>query len=346
MATEAGDLFKPGVQDENPVRVTPIQDAANAISEKFVVDVGGISQDTLRLNRAYQLSWDPVSLAGKGAAVSYTLLGSVSPFRRENVLQTGLTSPEAIFVPPVFTEVISYYFWVAAVFQDNSSVLLSDTPASLENSLHTTAFETSPITEDCLIAPDGDGMNEELLQVFDYIRSGNKFQLENGGEPALLFLRRHGEDKPYGVPCACTDEDDSDPDYQGRGRCTMCFGTGVFGGYYPSIPVTIRYQGLPGKNFDQAQRGFELDHVFTTYMLWEPVVRTDDLVVRLTDGSRYLVDSRRESSSRGIRLHQDVTLRQVERTHILMQLTDAKIQAALDRAELAGFVRDGFKAFG
>ena len=80
--------------------------------------------------------------------------------------------------------------------------------------------------------------------------------------------------------------------------------------------------------------------------LWEPVVRVGDLIVRLQDGSRYEITDRSESSDRGIRLHQEADLRQVMRTDILMQVTDEKINNALEGAEKAGFVRDGFKAFG
>ena len=343
-----GTLQQPGLQTEHPITIVSDPDASNSIPEDFIIDVGGISKKTRRCNLAYKLSWDEVSRAVQGTAVSYTLHGSVSPFRRDNVLQTGIIGTEVIFNPPIFIETLSYYFWISAVFDDGSEEFISETPATLENSTHKTAFADGSISFSEKLLPDTCGWNDELENVIEYIREGNLLQLQSTGEKALLFLRRHGEDRPFGVPCACNDSflADADPDYEGAGRCTMCFGTGIYGGFYPSIPILIRYEAMPTKDFDPDVRGYTLDHAFTSYMLWEPVVRNGDLIVRLQDGSRYEITSRSESSDRGIRLHQDADLRQVMRTDILMQVTDEKINKALEGAEKAGFVRDGFLAFG
>jgi len=184
--------------------------------------------------------------------------------------------------------------------------------------------------------------------IYEYIRAGDRFQLENDGEPALLFIRRHAEDRPFGVPCECNNsiEAETDPDYQGRGRCQICYGTGIYGGFYPSIPIRIRYSNLPGKRYNRTKTGFDIEHAFNTFMIWAPEVHKDDLVVRITDGTRYVVTQRNESSARGIRLHQEFDLSQIEGEDIKMDINDVNIQKALDQLNVPGFVRDSFKVFG
>lgn len=334
-------LFTPALQTDNPVTVVADPDVADDNPNKFKIDVGGIVTDYA--SERYKISWPQIKFAK-----SFELHGSVSPQRKDNVLQTGITGNETVFIPPVFTEVITYYFWVTVTLDDGSVHFLDETPATLENTQHRLAFEDNPITFNDKVVPDPDGLNCELENIYEFIRAGNQLQLQMDGEPALLFLRRQGEDKPFGVPCACNNsiQAETDPDYQGRGRCTMCFKTGIYGGYYPSIPITIRYSNMPEKTYKQTSRGQELSHQFNTFMIWAPVVRYGDLVVRLSDGSRYHVTGRRESSARAIMLHQEFDLAQVETKDIRMQVTDANIQKALNTAEFPGFLRDGFKAFG
>ncbi len=126
----------------------------------------------------------------------------------------------------------------------------------------------------------------------------------------------------------------------------MCFGQGVTGGYYPGIPFKIRYSNMPPKRYTQTKFGLELQHSFSTYALWAPIVRVGDIVVRLQDGSRYAVTDRKESSVRGILLHQEWDMEQLGEKDIRYLVTDANIDRALAQARVAGFVRDGFKNFG
>jgi len=138
----------------------------------------------------------------------------------------------------------------------------------------------------------------------------------------------------------------SDPDYQGRGRCSLCFGTGVFAGYYPAIPVMIRYSSAPEQVYKYTKRGMETSHAFNTYMLWEPIVNVDDLIIRASDGSRYRVEKRKETSARAIRLHQEFDLTVIEKTSILYEVSDAAINAALAQAQVPGYAISRFRIFG
>lgn len=333
-------LFLPQLDDTNPVSVVANPSAGNADPSTFTMDAGGIA--LYNKYNEFLISWPAVE-----NAVKYRLYGSVSPSRQSNLLQDNLTSNSTAFVPPIFTAVIEYYFWVSAIDEDGNEAYLSDTPASLDVYRQKLTATDNPVSFDGNVMPDNDGWNDEFVQDLVTVRAGNRFELENGGEPALLFLRRHAEDKPYGKPCACTNDiDDSDPDYQGRGRCTMCFGVGVVGGFYPAIPINIRYSNMPNKRYIPSKFGLELEHSFSTYMLWAPVVRSEDLIVRLVDGSRYNVTQKSESSVRGIKLHQAFDMEQLSEKDITYLVTDESIQRALTQGNVAGFIRDGFKDFG
>ncbi len=359
MGLLGSSLYSPELATDNPVTITPVIDVADgniqSVSETpphddFVTNpFKGEESKTLvsrwKHTEAYDVSWPVVR-----GAVEYRVYGSMSPANRRNLLAEGLDDVEFRFYPPYFSESVSYFFWVSWINDRGVETYLSDDPASLMASREKAAFNPNPITSDPNLFPDAEGMNQEMAKTLEYIRKCNRWELENDGEPALLYLRRHGEDRPWGVACSCTDRrvvDDSDPDYNGKNRCKFCFGTGVMGGFYPAIPVAIRYGNAPEQDFKYTKRGFELNHAFNTYMLWTPTVRMDDMLVRLVNGSRYVVTKcQPDISARGVRLHQEFDLTQVEKQDILMEVTDASIQRAIDAQKMPSYLRDGFKIFG
>lgn len=339
--SETPTLFSARLQVDNPIIVTPDINFGDENPSETILNVGKIK--TQLLTQKYKIEWPEIQ-----GAKFYRLYGSVNPARQANLLEDNITGVSTFFVPPVLTPVIQYYFWVSVVLKNGSEEYLTDDPATLETARHTLAFDPNPISDGGDIIPDADGLNCEMPGIFEYIRAGNRFQLENDGEQALLFQCRHAEDRPFGVPCECNNslQAQTNPDYLGRGRCGLCFGTGIYGGYYPSVPIMIRYSNLPSQRYQYTKTGYELQHSFNTFMLWAPQVRVGDLVIRLLDGTRYLVTDRNESSARGIRLHQEFNLQQIDAQSIKNDVTDQQIADALNQLEVPGFVWDGFKVFG
>ncbi len=336
-----GSIFGPDFQYAHPVTITPLVDANDANPVQRIPGQGGIVDQ--KITERVRLSWAKV----KGA-VSYILYGSVSPFRATNILQEGIKDLFVDFDIPVFTQVMEYYFWIAWVDAEGSVTYLTVDPATLATRLAQDAFHPNPLTPDCRWVLDVDQLNCEIEKDLQYIRAGHRLQLELGAEKGLLYKRRQGEDRPWGIPCTCTEdiERETDPDYQGTGRCKLCFGTGIFGGFYPAIPILFRYENVPDDTYKPTNRGLELVHKFNSWTLWEPFVGIDDILIRTSDGSRFRVTGRRESSLRGIRLHQQFDLKEIEKTDILQEVTNQAIDRALTTAKNPNYSVNKFRVFG
>lgn len=333
-------LASPQLNTSHPVWVYPDAYPGDDNYRENIVAIGGVTYQDHK--EKYVLVW-----AAPRGARTYNIYGSVSPTRKTNLLASGVKTNQYEFYPPVFSEIIRYYFWVSWVDANGTETYLSEEPASLEKTAVDTAFWPNPITSSCNV-PDADGINCEHKKAYDYIQHMNRLELQLNGEAAYLHIRRHGSHKPWGIPCACNDSMDasSDPDYQGRGRCSLCFGTGVFGGFFPAIPIMIRYSNAPEQVYRYAKQGLVLNHSFNTYALWEPIINVDDIVIRASDGKRFRVSKRKETSARAIRLHQEFDLTEVERTSVLYEVSDKTIQEALDQAKLPNYMVERFKIFG
>lgn len=336
-----GSMFGPDFQYAHPVTITPNYNAADANPGQNIPGQGGVVEQ--KFSSQVRLDWKPIT-----GAVTYTVYGSISPFRQENILAADLREPGFDFNLPVFINSLEYYFWVSWTDASGTVTYLTEDPATLATRLAQDAFHPNPLTPDCRWVMDVDALNCEIEQDLQYIRAGHKLQLQIGGEKALLFKRRHGEDVPWGIPCTCTEsfERETDPDYQGGTRCKLCFGTGIFGGFYPAIPILFRYENMPENTYKPTDHGFELVHKPNSWTLWEPFVGMDDLLVRLGDGSRFRVTTRKESSLRGIRTLQTFDLVGVERTDILMEVSNAAIDLALQKARNPLYSVNLFKVFG
>jgi hypothetical protein len=360
MSLLGGSLYNPELLSDHPVTITPALDVADGnpmvVSEtqpldfpkpSFRGDAARVGVSEWKATEAYDIAW-PLQ---KGAKL-YRLYASMSPVGHGFMVEDNIVEPATRFYPPYFTESVAYFFWIQVVDAAGKATWLTDVPSSLMATREKLAFFPNPITDDPCFYPAANELNCEMAKALSYIRSGDRLQLELNAEPAWLYLRRHAEDRPWGIPCSCTDspnnedDPDSDPDMQGKGRCKLCFGTGIFGGFLPHISIAIRYGNAPEQNFVHTKRGFQLEHKFNTYMLWLPTVRVGDLIVR-QDGSRYeVVKSNPDISTRGVRLHQEFDLQQVEKTDILMEVTDKAIQRSLDKAKLPDFLKAGYKSFG
>lgn len=360
MSLLGGSLHNPEILGDHPITITPAIDVADenplVISDtqpldfpkpSFRGDAARVGVSQWNATEAYDIAWPKQ----KGAKF-YRLYASMSPSGHGFLIHDNIKTAFVRFYPPYFTESVAYFFWVQSVALDGTTEWITDVPSSLMATREKLAFFPNPISDDPCFYPAADQLNCEMAKVIEYIRSGDRLQLEINGEPALLYLRRHAEDKPWGIPCSCVDspqnddDPDSDPDMEGRGRCKLCFGTGIFGGFLPHISIAIRYGNAPEQNFVHTKRGFQLEHKFNTYCLWLPTVRVGDLVVR-QDGSRYeVVKSSPDISVRGVRLHQEFDLQAIEKTDILFSVTDEAIQFSLDKAKLPDFLKPGYKSFG
>jgi hypothetical protein len=332
-------LFSPELQTDNPVTITPNIDIGDINTSNTIQGLGKISSSAV--TQAYDVSWP-----AQQGAVSYNVYGSMSPLGISNLLASGLTETNYVFNVPFFSETVEFYFWVASVDSKGVATLLSSDPCTLISAAMASVI--NPVTGDPDYMPDPAGINAETLKNYAYIRKGHRFLIENDGEPAWLYLKRGAEDKPWGAACTCTDmnDDDDDQDLQGRDRCKLCFGTGMYGGYYPKISTKIIYQGDVEKTFRFQKGGRLVEQTFNTLMLWSPTVRVGDLIIRAQTGERFRVSKRSESSKRGIRFKQEINLEQISQTDILMELTDAAIADALTTSKFPGFLRSGYKIFG
>jgi hypothetical protein len=334
--------FLRGHGGDSGLRIEADPDFGNKIPVTPTPGQGGVG--LFWLTQRYLLSWPRHPKAS-----SYCLHGSISPMRQENLLKADITEPHTTWIPPVFTPVIEYYFWVRATLLDGSQIWLTETPTSLATEAMARAWDpkSNPLSASEAI-PDPEGLNAEMARDLAFIRGGNNFELENGGEPGMLFQRRFGDDLPFGIPCECTGEstETQSPSYQGRGNCMFCFGTGVFGGYYPGVPIRFRYANNPKQVYTRTKSGYVVEHAFNSQMIWAPQIRKGDVIVRLYDGTRFVVDNRNETSFRTVRLHQEFNLSQVGANSPLNFITDKRIGMALDQAGMPGYVRDGFRIFG
>ncbi len=369
MSMFGGRLHSPELKTDHPIIIVPVLDAADGNrvttvpSEPFddldEGKAGGPAGSTVRpgvsewrVTEAYDLDWPEVA-----GAVKYRLWTSMSPAaydpgkdRLPTLAQDDLTEPHARFLPPYFSEVVAYFFWVSSLDSQGRETFLTADPASLMATAEKLAFNGTQITDDPAFYPGAAELDRAMGQAVEFIRSSNRLDLEIGNEPARLFLRRHASDKPWGIPCSCVrriDLMDSDPNYQGSGNCKLCFNTRIFGGYLPSIPIAVRYGNAPEQAFVRKKSGFELQHVFNTAMLWMPVVRVEDLVVLERSGRRFKVTKvSPDVGMRAVRLQQFFDLDEVKKTSIEYEVTDDAIQKGLDKAKLPGFLRQGYKSFG
>jgi len=176
------------------------------------------------------------------------------------------------------------------------------------------------------------------------MRTRHKAILENDGEDFYLYKRRW-----TGNPCSCVpgtktalgDDPDlnMDSDYDGSGRCELCYGTGIFGGYFPKIKIKIRYGEIPSHVIRFAHQNLILDHTFNSWTLWAPKINTQDVLVRASTNERFNVSDVGQSEWRNVPLHQKLQLKSLPATDIRYKLSDEHIQNALVEGSRFGNAR-------
>jgi hypothetical protein len=299
-------------------------------------------------------------------AASYNVYGSPNPLNRFNRLnEKPIDDAFYVFDLPVMPETVQLYFWVTSVNGIGGERYLAHEGATnLSSSLIDNNFISNPLTP-MLGIPVTHIINAHMQNIIlPQIRQRLQFELENDGEDVLLFIRRF-----VGAPCKCTDmgtaqpgsgdpnsvfssvftnDDDrigqkTSPDYQGRSRCLVCFGTGIVGGYYPSFKIKIRYGAVPITNVVRTRFGWQNVHNFSSWTLWYPHLTQHDVIVRPKDGERYTVNEPGESEFRGLPLHQEMNFQCLQQTDIKQQISDELIYKVTHEKE---FIPTGTKIFG
>lgn len=279
-------------------------------------------------------------------AIGYNVHAGNTPRFKSNVVNPALlTTTTYVLAATRSAPDIVVHVWVEAVFPF-SAQLLQDLGATVYD--RQDAFDKSPLN------PEGYGLtvdidNDYMTYIRDEIRRRNKTMLENDAEEMTIYMKRW-----RGTPCQCNklanslvqgnDPDiDADPDYNNSpGRCTQCFGTGIYGGFWPGIDLLIRYGNLPRRMIKYTSQGLDLEHDFDSWTLWLPKLHKHDLVVRKSDGQRFIIDGIGQSEWRNIPLHQEMRLLNLQSGDTRELVSDSTIASADAARIAAGYSDPGF----
>jgi hypothetical protein len=344
-------IFSPYASTGNPVSVSA---SIEPVDPQSIIYYSGLNvpepQGALSSSplEQYTISWQP-----NENAVSYNVYASLNPFfqfsgntlaNKLNTIPIPSSVNSLVWIPPTLPLTLEFQFWVTMVDKNGKESLLFNDPATIENKL---TFVNNPITPTAETFPVTDAINAQMAYMLEEIRRRHQFMLQNDGEPAYIYLRRWGANKPFGTPCSCVDDvvgiDDSD--YHGSEKCAECFGTGIKGGFFPKIPIVIRYNNIPVRSFQNGQYGITLEHAFDSWTLWAPRLRHRDLLVRANTGERFELSEVGESSWRGLRLQQKLKFAAIPQTDIRQQVSDQTIEKAVSLDKVASFQRIGWKIF-
>ena len=249
------------------------------------------------------------------------------------------------FTEPIWTpEDVTYYFWITFIGYSGEQII-NEFPASVWFNENKFADINDPFSQqskdNALI------LNDDMQYYFEEIRRRHQAILENDGEDFYVYLRKWS-----GKPCHCTkmgndivdntdaglvgrrtDIDNSmakDPDYQGVMRCPDCFGTGIYGGYYPKIKIRMRYGNMPMRYTRFTKTGLEFSHDFDSWTLWHPKLHKYDMLHRILDGDRFLVENVGQSEMRATAFRQEFKTICKPKTDVVYSVTDDLIWVAVN----------------
>ena len=284
-------------------------------------------------NRKMRITWDAFP-----GANSYKVYASLAPYNNTNLIAQNIINEYYETIPPI-VDGVYFYFWVTAMFgapeieSDKNFLGLTNYPYE--------AFEDSesPLSE----AGEEYYQNSTMKEYFEEILTRELATLENFGEKCYLYKRRW-----TGVPCIHEAAsggpgtlpgggmfdpeptgDNQDRDLQAVNRCLDCFGTGLYGGYYPKVEIFMRYRSMPVKRYKFESRGIVSEHDFDSWTIYHPILKDKDVIVRKASGERLLVVDPKVSEWRGLPLHQEFNVTKLGIRDIEFHIADAKIADAL-----------------
>lgn len=241
-----------------------------------------------------KLTWDAQDDEG---LEGYNVYYSVHPLTRHKANKDSIISnAEYEMSLPLYPNNIIFYFWVSKVV-NGTEIFLNEEGQNTYDSAEQETFEENPMTPNNGF-PETDNINDQLNDLLQRSKDDKKMALQMVGVKCDVYLRRWGAQEPFGTPCSCT-EDRDDPDNMGSGRCPLCFGTGITGGYYPPIEMYIRFPNKPANDFKGTVRGLTLSQTYDAWTIVPPILREQDLIVRKIDGRRWITRDVQVSFFRG-----------------------------------------------
>ena len=273
----------------------------------------------------------------------YNLYFGVHPLVKYKANKDGLlATPHLVMQLPVLPQNINFYFWATKIVNNVEIPLNVDGQTTYDTSKIET-FSTNPVEPNPAF-PETDNINDQLNLLLQRSLDDKKMALEMLGVKCDVYARRWGTQKPFGVPCTCT-EDKQDPDFIGSSRCPLCFGTGIVGGYYPPIEMFIRFPLQPADDFKGTVRGLTLSQTYDGWTIIPPILREQDLIVRKIDGRRYTISGVQVTFFKGAATNQFFSLDLLSPTDIRHIVSMDTINSALAKLDDPRFNTPGRNSF-
>jgi hypothetical protein len=283
---------------------------------------------------AINIEWDIERLVNITNGDGYNVYLSYQPLSMLKMNNSIIQSNSFQFKLPYFPQNMIEYFWVSKVI-NNVETFINAEPWTSSNQIESDFRKSiiSPI-EPSDAFPETDNIQETMKDYLSRIQADMNFMLQNSGSKILAYLRRWGTDEPWGVPCTCGNPTDVDNQFQGRTNCSLCFGTGVLGGYYYPIEMFFSFNTKPAKNFQGNIYGTKVLQTFDAWSITanSPILRSGDLIVTELEGERYEINQVEITKPiRGVSVTQHFTLNLLAQNDIKRIVSINNISDALSK---------------
>ena len=288
------------------------------------------TEDRLR----YIISWSPV-----GGATGYRVYGGFDPLHVRSLISGPAPLPSSAtsfeFNAPNYPPGQIVYFWVSF-----SGVV----PETFIDEYGSYTLRTGQLDKFSDDASRFSSSSNSLIATGDQkyymeeIRRRARAILEDTAEEVDLFIKQW-----RGLPDPSTQSElGLDPNYQSMTRDDKSFGSGFYPGYFPAIRIRMRFGALPVSLLDYQSPGLRPLLQNEAWTNWDPIMHENDLIVRVSTGQRYVVNSASFSNYRGVPITQRLTIELVTPTSPLNKVTDTVIRERWGNVNAVDFARAGF----
>jgi hypothetical protein len=311
--------------------------------DKTVVNINGVKKITspnyggvfVGNYSAINIEWDIEKYVNYTNGDGYNVYLSYNPLSMLKMNNTIIQTTSFQFKLPYFPQNMIEYFWVSEVV-NGIETFINDEPWTSSNQIESD-FRNSIISpiEPSDAFPETENIQETMKDVLSRIQTDMKFILQNSGAKVLIYMRRWGTDAPWGIPCTCGNPTDADNQFQGRTNCSLCFGTGVLGGYYYPIEMFMSFNTKPAKNFQGNIYGLKVLQTFDCWSITasSPILRSGDLMITELEGERYEINQVEITKPiRGVSVTQHFTLNLLAQNDIKRIVSISNISSALSKA--------------
>lgn len=119
-------------------------------------------------------------------------------------------------------------------------------------------------------------------------------RMTHNGVPCLIYKL-----KKYGEPCDCIDPNSGIA--IGKGKCEICFGTGIVGGFYEPSEMCVEFmQTQHTKSNNQNGIGINEQIFVQAICLSYPKLEFGDMIIRKQTNDRYVVNNSMENRFKDI----------------------------------------------